>query len=48
MNCPLDGETLALSERREQFDRPSSDYDRGYKKPHKKKSFLSEMFEFGD
>ncbi|HET9769472.1 MAG TPA: zf-TFIIB domain-containing protein [Acidimicrobiia bacterium] len=94
MNCPLDGETLALSERRgveidycpkcrgvwldrgeldklmaaadrydnddddddrrrpperrEQFDRPGSDYDRGYKKPHKKKSFLSEIFEFGD
>jgi uncharacterized protein len=82
MNCPLDGETLALSERRgveidycpkcrgvwldrgeldklmaaadryderrESSDRPSSDYDRGYKKPHKKKSFLSEMFEFGD
>ncbi len=95
MNCPLDGETLALSERRgveidycpkcrgvwldrgeldklmaaadrydaedddddrrrperrESFDRPSSDYDRGYQgKPHKKKkSFLSEMFEFGD
>jgi Zn-finger nucleic acid-binding protein len=94
MNCPLDGETLALSERRgveidycpkcrgiwldrgeldklmvaadrydnddddddrrpperrEEFDRPrTSDHDRGYKKPHKKKSFLSEMFEFGD